>query len=241
MGCPSCGSENGLSDPDFKHACCRCADGGRVRHPGRPGQVMLCPGCSGQSANPEIQEYPDERMRIPWKYRETNFTMWLPDNGSPRLRCQSYVAQWPPAKPLLFLTGNRGTGKTSLAISILRTLYARHGKAGQFWLAQRLLDRINATYDNEATETLQQIMTQMERVPLLVIDDFGSEKSTEAARARLFTIVDQRYSSGSPLVVTSNAGRIEVDPRIKSRLSDGEVSEVVQFLGEDMRPKAGAA
>lgn len=203
--------------------------------------AMPCPDCSGQAANPEIVENPNERMRIPWKYRDTNFTMWLPDNGAPRLRCQAYAANWPPAKPILFLTGNRGTGKTSLAISILRMVYAQHGKAGQFWLAQRLLDRINATYDDEATETLQQIMTQMERVPLLVIDDFGAEKSTEAARSRLFTIVDQRYSSGSPLIVTSNADLPEVDQRIKSRLADGEVSDVVRFTGEDMRPKAGAA
>jgi DNA replication protein DnaC len=234
--CPDCGSDAGLAGNQANHRCCFCADGGRVR--GADGMSRPCPRCAGGSANPEIREDPNKRMRIPWKYQDVTFASWLPDNGSERLKCQSFVASWPPAKPLLFLTGNRGTGKTTLAVAVLKRLYENERLAGQFWLAQRLLDRINATYDDEATETLQQIMQQLERVPLLVIDDFGSEKSTEAARSRFFTIIDSRYTNGRPLIVTSNATTQEVDQRVKSRLSDGAVSEIVNFKGRDMRPEA---
>lgn len=235
LGCTLCGNERGLGGQDTAHRCCYCADGGRVSR--GIGKLELCPRCTGTSAVPAPED-PERRMHIPWKYRDVTFAHWKPDNGGERLRCQSYVAAWPPEKPLMFLTGNRGTGKTTLAIAILRTALERHGAAGQFWLAQRLLDRINATYDDEAEETLQQVMGQMEKVPLLVIDDLGSEKSTEAARSRLFAIIDHRYSNGLPLVVTSNAAPQELDPRIKSRLSDAAVCTLVSFNGRDMRPEA---
>lgn len=236
LGCRVCGDERGFEVFLGAHRCCYCLDGGRVS---RGDRYEPCPQCQGASANPEAREDPNARMRIPWKYLTADFDSWKPDNGPARLRCQGYLAQWPPARPLLFLTGNRGTGKTHLAVAVLKRAYEQYGVRGQFWLAQRLLDRINATYDDESTETLQGVMAELERVPLLVIDDFGSEKSTEAARARLFSIVDFRYSNGRPLVVTSNSGLMDVDQRIKSRLSDGAVSEVVNFTGKDMRPEAG--
>ena len=241
LGCPDCGSERGIESPTYRHKCCQCADGGRIRDPEDFGKAIPCPACSGASANPEIRVDPIARMLIPWRYRDVTFASWRPDNGHERLVCQNYALQWPPAKPILFLTGNRGTGKTTLAVAILRAVHEQHGKAGQFWLAQRLLDRINATYDDEATETLQQVMDQIERVPLLVIDDFGAEKSTEASRSRLFTIIDHRYTSGKPLILTSNTTMQEMDPRVKSRISDFSVAEPVNFAGRDMRPTAGQA
>lgn len=235
LGCPSCGNETGLDAFLGAHRCCYCADGGRVSN----GRVLLpCPECSGGSANPEIREDPVKRMGIPWKYQEATFATWKPDNGRERIVCQNFALAWPPPKPLLFLTGNRGAGKTTLAIAILRKVYEDRRIAGQFWLAGRLLDRINATYDEEATETLQQVISQLEKVALLVIDDFGSEKSTEAARARLFSIIDHRYSHGKPLIVTSNTDLMTIDQRVKSRLSDAAISEIVQFRGRDMRPEA---
>ncbi len=235
LGCATCGNERGMLGGAITHRCCYCADGGRVRIGN--GQTDVCPRCTGTSATPP-PENPERRMHIPWKYRDVTFASWKPDNGGERLRCQSYAAVWPPEKPLMFLTGNRGTGKTTLAVAILRTVFDRHAANGQFWLVQRLLDRINATYDDEAEETLQQVMSQMEKVPLLVLDDLGSEKSTEAARSRLFAIIDHRYSNGLPLVVTSNAAPQELDPRIKSRLSDAAVCTLVPFTGRDMCPEA---
>ncbi len=243
LACLNCGLERGLDARLDAHRCCRCADGGRVRISGEIGtegfgRTAPCPECAGGSANPEIVEDANARMRVPWKYADVTFDAWLPANGSPRLRCQTYAASWPPPTPFLFLTGNKGTGKTTLAIATMKAVRERWGKHGQFWLVQRLLDRINATYDEDAEETLTQVMSQMERVPLLVLDDLGSEKSTEAARARLFTIIDHRYSHGLAMIVTTNATANELDPRIKSRFSDAQVTTLAKFDGRDMRPEA---
>lgn len=238
LRCPNCHSQAGLGDEQLAHSCCYCADGGRVRV--RDG-VILCPQCTGQAANPTIQENPIERMRIPMRYRDTTFKTWLPDNGSPRLRCQGYAIEWPPKKPFLFLSGNKGTGKTTLGIAVLKAAQERHGVIGQFWPVTDLLSRLRATADpDRATESESDVLTQMQRIPLLVLDDWGAHKATDFAEDRLFTIIDWRYRDMKPTVVTSNADLADLDHRVKSRLADYAVSETVRFTGKDMRPEAAA-
>lgn len=42
------------------------------------------------------------------------------------------------------------------------------------------------------------------RYPLLIIDDFGMERGTEYALEQIYNIVDSRYRSRKPLIVTTN-------------------------------------
>lgn len=250
LGCIHCGSETGLewgADGTGKqaHDCCVCCDAGRVRSR-EFGKSEICPNCQGAGANPEptpghYAEAEQARLRLPRMYRETTFARWLPDNGAPRLRCQGYVAQWPPSKPFLFLFGGVGTGKTTLAAAIVNAALERHGVRGQFWPVVDLIGRLRATADEDrAIETEAEVMGQMCLVPLLVLDDLGANKATEYVEERLFRIVDYRYRQLMPTVVTTNVGLGALDERLASRLSDAAVSTPVEFTGRDMRPTAKA-
>ena len=42
------------------------------------------------------------------------------------------------------------------------------------------------------------------RYPLLIIDDFGMERGTEYGLEQVFNVIDSRYRSGKPLIVTTN-------------------------------------
>ena len=42
------------------------------------------------------------------------------------------------------------------------------------------------------------------RFPLLILDDFGMERGTEYALEQIYSIVDSRYRSRKPLIVTTN-------------------------------------
>nr|WP_308445340.1 ATP-binding protein [Tepidiforma sp.] len=244
VACPGCGSDD-VEPPHWRHRCCVCRDGGRIRrgYPiGHPlfGRSEPCPACAGAAAMAAAgappPASPEERMRIPARYRSVTFDQWLPANGTPRVRCQSYAASWPPERPLLFLTGEKGTGKTHLACAILRAAWERHGVRGQFWPVIDLLDRLRRASDpDRATETVDDVQEQLLRVPLLVLDDLGAHRGTEWAEERLFALIDARYRDGLPLVVTSNVGLLDVAPRVRSRLADAQVSTVVPFAGPDRR------
>lgn len=175
-------------------------------------------------------------MRIPARFRGCRISSWQPDNARPRLACQAYVLAWPPPKPLLLLTGDKGRGKTHLACGILHEVFERHGVRGQFWPVVDLLDRYRATFDaDRATETVEQVDAQLRRLDLIVLDDLGTQKSTEWAEERLYRLVDERYRDMRPLVVTTNVTLQEMPDRVMSRLADGAVSTVVQFVGTDRR------
>ncbi|MCR4340269.1 MAG: ATP-binding protein [Gemmatimonadaceae bacterium] len=221
------------------HRCCYCQDGGRVRDPWQFGMTVLCSRCSGGSTMAAEVRPPEERMMLPAKFRGAAFDQWQPVNGSPRVRCVGYTAEWPPSRPLLVLSGNKGTGKTTLACAILRTMFERHEVRGQFWPVIDLLDRYRRTFDTDrATETLDEVDQQMHRVALLVLDDYGAHKGSEFAEERLFALIDYRYRELRPTVITANVGLMEMADRVRSRFTDTAVCTIVNFAGPDMRPGA---
>lgn len=226
-----------------RHACCSCRDGGRVMlalqrsEPGF-GHAVPCPDCGGRGASPGLSGLEAEvvRMRIPALFRGCEIATWLPDNARPRLAVQTYVLAWPPSKPLLFLTGSKGQGKTHLACGVLRAAFEAHGVRGQFWPVIDLLDRYRATFDEDrALETVEQVDAQLRRCEVLVLDDYGTHKSSEWAEERLFRVIDERYREKQATVVTSNLALVEMPDRVRSRLADGSVSTLVQFAGADRR------
>ena len=40
--------------------------------------------------------------------------------------------------------------------------------------------------------------------PLLILDDFGMERGTEYGLEQVYNVIDSRYRSGRPLIVTTN-------------------------------------
>ena len=103
----------------------------------------------------------------------------------------------------LLITGNYGTGKTHLAAAISNQLI-REGIPVICMTMIDLLARIKQTFDrnDEATET--EIMKIYEEVPLLVIDDIGSEQPTEWGSTKIFSIINARYEAYMPVIVTTN-------------------------------------
>lgn len=58
---------------------------------------------------------------------------------------------------------------------------------------------------------------------LLIIDDLGAERSTEYATENVFNVIDRRYRSGKPLIVTTNlqlAELLEEESVARKRIYD---------------------
>ena len=51
---------------------------------------------------------------------------------------------------------------------------------------------------------ITQCCTSLDDYSLLVIDDLGVERNTEYAMEQMFTVIDSRYRSKKPLIVTTN-------------------------------------
>lgn len=79
---------------------------------------------------------------------------------------------------------------------------------------------------------------QIENFDLIILDDLGAEKMTEAARQNLYFLIDERYRQEMNMIVTSNFTIEQINEnelRIASRLS--EMGHVLLFNSDDYRLK----
>lgn len=98
----------------------------------------------------------------------------------------------------LLLYGTVGTGKTYAACEVANALIDRGIPCLVTNFAQ-LANRIQGLYEDR-----QDYIDSLSRYDLLVIDDLGAERKSEFMQEMVFNIVDARYRSGLPMIVTSN-------------------------------------
>lgn len=99
----------------------------------------------------------------------------------------------------LVLIGATGTGKTGIALGLLRQACI-NGWRGRFYSAQTLLDEL---YASLADRTTTKLLTQLARMQPLCIDELGYlNLKTEQVNA-FFRLMDQRYGRVSTIITTN--------------------------------------
>lgn len=100
--------------------------------------------------------------------------------------------------------GNVGTGKSYVSAVIANELINRQHSAVMTSFI-KLLEKIKGfdTADNEYIEKLNSCK-------LLIIDDLGAERSTDFALEKVYNVIDSRYRTGKPLILTTNLELLEM-------------------------------
>lgn len=138
----------------------------------------------------------------------------------------------------LVLVGEYGCGKTHLAVAIAK-MQLEQGKAVLVQTVPDLLDNLRTTFDPKAEmPSYNDLFEDMKTVDLLVLDDYGAENTTPWAVEKLFQILNYRYSAALPTVITTNNIGLEgIDGRIRSRLHDKSLVNVIEIEAKDYRPQ----
>jgi DNA replication protein DnaC len=130
----------------------------------------------------------------------------------------------------LWLMGDVGTGKTSLAMLVSKTAIER-GRSVAIYSLPRLLGRIRRTYDAESGEqSYDDFIERLTTVDLLHVDDLGAEKSSEWVLEQLYAIVDARYEQERAMVVTTNLDQ----PALEEQIGARTVSRLVEICGDPL-------
>lgn len=99
----------------------------------------------------------------------------------------------------LLFWGNVGTGKTFLAGCIANALLER--KIPVLMTSfPKILNALGGLYSSERNAYL----ASLNRYTLLVIDDMGIERETQYTVETIYTVIDERYKSGKPFIITTN-------------------------------------
>lgn len=127
-----------------------------------------------------------------------------------------YAANWAQAyrdNVGLLLWGGVGTGKSFGAACIANTLIDQSIPACMINLSSVL--NTLTSFQGNRNDYIQELM----QYPLLILDDFGMERRTEFATEQTFNLIDERYRSGKPLIVTTNLSMTELKTPASLELS----------------------
>ena len=213
---------------------------GHDRHPAE---------CDCQRAAREKREAAEKRrthLEAVERLKQRGFTNpamreWTFDNDNgkcPQMKhARSYVECWEQMKAEnigLLLWGKVGTGKSYFAGCIANALMEREIAVCMTNFALILGDLAASFKDrNEYISRLCSFL-------LLILDDFGMERGTEYGLEQVYNVIDSRYRSNKPLIVTTNLTLEELQhpedtahARIYDRLL--EMCSPVRFTGENFR------
>jgi len=144
-----------------------------------------------------------------------------------------------PKHHLLTLLAECGRGKSHLAMATLIFHMKKNGGKlnACYYQVETLLDDLRSKFSNQTYDehdNYDVLVNFVKKVNLLVLDDFGAEKGTEWAKAKLDEIIDERYLYKRKTIVTSNLPLEQFPSRVASRLSEGVI---VVMEGKDYRQR----
>lgn len=117
-------------------------------------------------------------------------------------KAHKYVEQWDKMKAMsagLLLWGGTGTGKTFFAGCVANALIDK-GVPVLMTNFARILNSLT----NMFSEDRNGFIDSLNKYELLIIDDLGMERQSEFALEQVYNVIDSRYRSKKPLIVTTN-------------------------------------
>ena len=134
----------------------------------------------------------------------------------------------------LMLYGNVGSGKSFAAACIANALI-ESGTPCLMTNFQRIVNELSNGFSGK-----QEYIDSLQNFDLLIIDDFATERKTEYMTEQVTEVIDARYRSKLPLIVTTNITPRDFmaadgigEQRVYSRIMDMCVP--IAFNGQDRR------
>lgn len=117
------------------------------------------------------------------------------------------------------LRGDVGLGKTGLAVAAAN-LMRENGHAVVFTRVQSIIRRIQDTYSDASTESLDDVLNFYASAPVLVIDEFGLERYADDRLEKLEEIIRGRDRKSLPFLLTTNLTLDEIYRLWRPRIAD---------------------
>jgi DNA replication protein DnaC len=158
---------------------------------------------------------------------------------------------------LIFYSDEPGLGKTHLMVSIANFLFDNwEGTPGRrrspiyFVKGPQLVRRIRYTYglhpEDYTHEREEDVYREITGVPLLLLDDVGKEAPSKFTRETYWYIIDERVTSGLPVIITSRLP-LEGDEALEQLMGKDTVDRlygmtrgtVTEMTGQSYRGEKG--
>ena len=128
----------------------------------------------------------------------------------------------------LIIMGKSDTGKTHLAAAIANKLI-ENDKIVLMERLTNLLDRIRETYENN-TKSENELIKIYSNADMLIIDDLGTEKISNWALEKLYTIIENRNENRLPIIITTRFDKQGLIERFSQCQDEQLVNAIISKL-----------
>ncbi|MEO6829432.1 MAG: ATP-binding protein [Acidobacteriaceae bacterium] len=135
----------------------------------------------------------------------------------------------------LLLTGSIGSGKTHLAVGLLRELIEQRGASGIFCDYRDLLKQIQNSYNPQVATTELEILRPVFKAEILVLDELGAVKPTDWVWDTVAHVLNTRYNDKKTTLITTNY------PNLPSALVQAQSASVTDRDVSRAAPASAAA
>lgn len=140
-----------------------------------------------------------KKAKIPWDWTLQTFPFESkPDLNRSQIQTLAGLSFVERAQNVVFI-GDPGTGKTGLAIGLLRQAILS-GYRCRFFNAQDLLDQLYASLADRST---QRLIKTLSRYAVLLIDELGYLTLKPEQVNAFFRLMDERYARTSTIITTN--------------------------------------
>ncbi|MCS7170937.1 MAG: ATP-binding protein [Aquificaceae bacterium] len=193
----------------------------------RGGLLELC-SCRYEGIN--LQRY----LNIPPRFLGAdldNYRAVSPSQKRALEACLYYVHSFEPQEGKgLTLVGPPQMGKTHLAVAVLKGVYKLKKVRGFFFDTKDLFYRLQSY---AGSNRYHKLMNLLLNIPLLVLDDLGSERLSDWRVETLSHIISHRYNFFKSTLITTNYNLLkqeeEVARALEERLSPAIVGKIYQM------------
>jgi DNA replication protein DnaC len=124
---------------------------------------------------------------------------------------------------LVALIGTRGTGKTQLAVEVMKAATEKM-RSAIYITATEFFMEVKATYRRDSDCTEESVIRDYRNTRLLVIDEIGKRAQSDWENNLLFELINLRYNDMRDTLVIDNATKPDfiaaIGPSIASRMNE---------------------
>lgn len=214
--------ECNVNEVDLKPAwdCPHCEDTGRIYVDEE--KIKVC-SCRGQQKTAWRQHLAGLPPRLEGaSFAGVNYELYRESERNQVRKIFNYVEKYcdslnPGGRGHgLFIHGSTGSGKSWLLGCIANRISPV--MSVKYMVFADFLDTLRATFSGSGHASEQELIEYVKQADLLLLDDLGVEKASEFSLKYLSQIIDYRYRSLKPVVVTSNFTLEELRNRTQSDL-----------------------
>jgi len=168
----------------------------------------------------QAQEREWKNRGIPPRYFGATWENWIAKTPEEKNALEQIKQAW---EKNLFVSGGNGTGKTHLAMCLVKD-------GATYCLIPDLFRSVRENQDME-----HQTIEALGSCRLLILDEIGRQKGSNFEINLLFEIINKRWNNMLPTIIIGNIGRKELKELCGAAIVDRLRPEIVELDGKSKR------